>query len=80
MMSSTQHLIENNNNNQPIIDTAQIRRLSRANENNFDGKTQMENHTKASNDTHYIKNKALQSPVSRYKVRPTFHHNSWAQT
>lgn len=35
---------------------------------------------KTSNDIHYIKNKALQSPVSRHKVRPTFLHNWWAQT
>lgn len=79
MMSPTQHLIENNNNNQPLIDASQKRRLSRTNENNFDGKTQMENYTKTSNDPHYIKNKALQSPVSRYKVRSTFLHHSRAQ-
>lgn len=75
LSSSTQQLIETNNN-QPLIDTSQKRRLSRASENNFDGKTQMENYTKPINDTHYIKNKALQSPVGRYKVRVTFHgHN-----
>lgn len=69
-MLPTQQLIENNNNNQPMIDPSQKRRLSRAHENNFDKTTmQMDNHTKTGNDMHYIKNKALQSPVSRYKVR-----------
>lgn len=65
-----QQIIENNNNNQPSIDPSQKRRLSRAHENNLDKTTmqQMENCAKTGNDTHYIKNKILQSPVSRYKV------------
>lgn len=67
MLPPTQQMIENNNN-QPMVDPSQKRRLSRAHDNNFDKTpTQMENHMKT-NDTHYIKNKTLQSPVGRYKV------------
>lgn len=62
-------LIENNNN-QPLIDPIQKRRLSRSQENNLIDKNvlPLDNHTKSPSDAHYIKNKALQSPVNRYKV------------
>lgn len=73
MMSAqkSQQLIENNNNNQPLVDQTQKRRLSRSQENNIIEKTPLplDNHTKSPNDSHYIKNKTLQSPVNRYKVR-----------
>lgn len=59
-----QQIIENNNN-QTAIDSNQKRRLSRAQEQNG---IPLENHSKP-NDTHYIKNKALQSPTNRYKVK-----------
>lgn len=64
-----QQLIENNNN-QPLLDPTQKRRLSRSQENNIIDKNSLalDNHTKSSNDSHYIKNKTLQSPVNRYKV------------
>lgn len=64
-----QQIIENNNN-QPLIDPTQKRRLSRQQDSNVIDKNQtlpLENHSKP-NETHYIKNKALQSPVNRYKV------------
>lgn len=65
-----QQIIENNNN-QPLVDPTQKRRLSRAYDNNSIDKNQSlpldQNHSKP-NDTHYIKNKTLQSPVNRYKV------------
>lgn len=67
----SQQLIENNNN-QPLIDPIQKRRLSRSQENNLIDKNNalpLDNHTKSPSDAHYIKNKALQSPVNRYKVR-----------
>lgn len=66
----SQQLIENNNN-QPLIDSTQKRRLSRSQENNIIDKISLplDNHTKSPNDSHYIKNKTLQSPVNRYKVR-----------
>lgn len=69
----SQQLIENNNN-QPLIDPIQKRRLSRSQENNLIDKNAlpMDNHTKSPSDAHYIKNKALQSPVNRYKVRLAF--------
>lgn len=61
-----QHIYENNNNQQSIIDSNQKRRLSRtAQEPNG---LPLDNHTKT-NDMHYIKNKALQSPTNRYKVQ-----------
>lgn len=65
----SQQLIENNNN-QPLIDPSQKRRLSRSQENNIIDKTSLplDNHTKSGNESHYIKNKTLQSPVNRYKV------------
>lgn len=59
-----QQMIENNNNQQSIIDSNQKRRSSHTKEPNG---VSLENHVK-SNDTHYIKNKALQSPTNRYKV------------
>lgn len=64
-----QQLIENNNN-QLVLDPAQKRRLSRSQENNIIDKPTLplDNHTKSPNDSHYIKNKTLQSPVNRYKV------------
>lgn len=64
-----QHIIENNNN-QPLMDPSQKRRLSRSQENNLIDKISLplDNHTKPTNDSHYIKNKTLQSPVNRYKV------------
>lgn len=75
MMSAqkSQQLIENNNN-QPLMDSSQKRRLSRSQENNIIDKTSLplDNHTKSPNDSHYIKNKTLQSPVNRYKVRMVF--------
>ncbi|XP_031640680.1 gamma-aminobutyric acid type B receptor subunit 2 isoform X1 [Contarinia nasturtii] len=70
MMSAqkSQQLIETNNN-QPLIDSSQKRRLSRSQENNIVDKTSlpMDNHAKSPNDSHYLKNKTLQSPVNRYK-------------
>lgn len=64
-----QQIIENNNN-QPLMDPSQKRRLSRSQENNIIDKTSLplDNHNKSTNDSHYIKNKTLQSPVNRYKV------------
>lgn len=64
-----QQLIENNNN-QLVLDPAQKRRLSRSQENNNKTLPLDNNHTKSPNDSHYIKNKTLQSPVNRYKVCP----------
>lgn len=71
----TQQLIENNNNNnnnnnQPLIDPTQKKSSSRPQENNIIDRNslQLDNHTKSPNDSHYIKNKTLQSPVNRYKV------------
>lgn len=68
-----QQIIENNNN-QLLIDPAQKRRLSRSQENNIIDKTSapIDNHAKSPNDAHYIKNKTLQSPVNRYKVKNYF--------
>lgn len=59
------------NNNHQTLDVSQIRRLSRTHENMNPDKNALAvdpNHAKSSNETHYIKNKALQSPVNRYKV------------
>lgn len=54
-----QQIIENNNN-QPLVDPSQkiIDKTS----------LPLDNHNKSTNDSHYIKNKTLQSPVNRYKV------------
>lgn len=76
MISAQQkQLIENNNNNnQPLMEPSQKRRLSRFQENSLIDKTSLplDNHTKSPNESHYIKNKTLQSPVNRYKVRFVF--------
>lgn len=58
------------NNNYQTTDASQKRRLSRTPENTLPAKNALplENHTKGSNESHYIKNKALQSPVNKYKV------------
>lgn len=59
-----------NNNHQPM-DASQVRRLSRTHETILPDKNALTldaMHIKQPNETHYIKNKALQSPVNRYKV------------
>lgn len=70
----SQQFIENNNNNQPLMDPSQKRRLSRSQENSLIEKPSLplDNHTKSTNESHYIKNKTLQSPVNRYKVNFLF--------
>lgn len=52
------------------MDPSQKRRLSRSQENSSIEKPSLplDNHTKSTNESHYIKNKTLQSPVNRYKV------------
>lgn len=66
------------------MDSTQKRRLSRSQENNIIDKTSLplDNHTKSPNDSHYIKNKTLQSPVNRYKVcvelKNSNHHEIFA--
>lgn len=61
------------NNNRQMIDSNQQRRLSRAHEINLPEKNALplENHSKT-NESHYIKNKTLQSPVNRYKVNTNY--------
>lgn len=60
------------NNNHQMLDASLVRRKSRVQENIVADKSALTldaSHAKQPNDTHYIKNKTLQSPVNRYKVR-----------
>lgn len=59
------------NNNHHTMDISQARRASRAQDNLVADKSALTldaTNIKQTSETHYIKNKALQSPVNRYKV------------
>lgn len=68
---SQRQISASDNNNHQAMDVSQLRRMSRTQEDIMPDKKALSleaTHTKQTNETHYIKNKALQSPVNRYKV------------